>query len=118
MKSPLYHLFLLSFLFGTLTLNVALADDVTAREINTSGIAVSFNDLNLADPAGLDSLYQRVESAAYEVCGVENFRVPLDVERKNRDCVSHSVDNATMKIDGVKFSAPHQPKLVAGIIGS
>ena len=118
MKLHFLPLSLLGSVLGALTLNTALADEVAIHDFKTAGIVVSYHDLNLANSAEFDNLLRRVGAAADKTCGVENFRVSLDVERKNRDCVSHSIDNATAKIDDVKFTAPHQPKLVAGIIGS
>lgn len=113
MRSPLYRLCLLSCLLGALSLNVAVADDS-----NDGSVAVPFYDLNLANPSGLESLNERIEYAAHKVCGVENFKVSLDIERENRECVSRSIDKANAKIDDAGLTAKHQPKLVAGIIGS
>ena len=113
MNSHFYRLSLLGAVLGTLTINVALADDVATHEINTGSIAVSFDDLNLAKPAGLASLHQRVESAARKVCGVENFKVSLDIVRKNRECVSSTIDSAMGKIDNTGLTALHQLNLTA-----
>ena len=111
MKSYLYRLFLVSSILSVLTLNAVLADGVVTREFSTGNIAVSYADLNLANPKGLDRLYWRVRSAAYRVCGVENMRVSLDITRKNRECVSSAIDNAIGEIGDVRLTALHQSKL-------
>lgn len=105
MKSRYNSLFVLGSALCVLTLNTALADEVTTHKINTGNVAVSFDDLNLAKPAGLASLHRRVESAARRVCGIENFKVSLDLVRKNRECVSSTVDLTLGKIDGVMLTA-------------
>jgi UrcA family protein len=118
MRSPLFRLFLLSCLFGTFSLNVAVADEPASRQTNSGSVAVSFDDLNLANPAGRDSFMERIEYAAHKVCGVDNFKVSLDIERVNRECVEQSIDKATGKINDTNLTASHQPSLVEGIIGS
>ena len=105
MKSHLLRLTLLGSVLSAFTLNIALADDVATEQINTGGIAVSFDDLNLAKPAGVNSLHHRVESAARKMCGVENFRVSLDIARKNRECVSATINSAMGKIESNSFTA-------------
>ena len=112
MKSRFYRLSLLSIMLGTLSLNAALADDIATHNVSTGNIAVSFADLNLASPTGLANLYQRVQSAADKVCGVDNMRVSLDIERKNRVCVSWAIDNAIGEIDDVRLTALHQTILM------
>lgn len=105
MKSRIYRLSLLGVVLGAFTVNVAIAGTPATREVNTANIAVSFEDLNLARPAGVSSLHHRVEAAARNLCGVENFRVSLDIERKNRECVSATTISAMSKIDDGGFSA-------------
>ena len=113
MKSHLYRIILLGSLLGALSLNIALANDVATDESNAGRIAVSYEDLNLENSVGLDSLYQRVEWAARNVCGVENFKVSLDIVRKNRECVSQSIDHAIGQIGDARLTALHQSKLMA-----
>jgi len=108
MKSHIYRLSLLGAVLGALTMNVALADGAATYETNVGNIAVSFDDLNLAKPAGLNSLHHRVESAARKVCGIENFKVTLDIERKNRECVSATIDSAMGKIENGGLTALYQ----------
>ena len=105
MKPHLLRLTILSSVLSAFTLNVALAGDVATEQINASGISVSFDDLNLAKPAGINSLQQRVESTARKLCGVENFRVSLDVARVNRECVSATINSAMGKIESNSLTA-------------
>lgn len=110
MKSSLYRLSMLSLMLGVLPLNFTLADEAAINE--TSNVTVSYDDLNLASTAGLDRLYRRVKSAAHEVCGVENFKVSLDIVRKNRECVAGSIDSAIGQIGDTRLTALHKSKLV------
>ncbi len=108
MKSHLYRLSLLSVMLGVFSLNTALADDATIRELSMESIVVSFADLNLANPEGLNNLYRRIKSAAHKVCGVRHMKVTLDVRRKNRDCVSRAIGETIGKVDNVRLTALHQ----------
>ena len=108
MKSHLYRLSLLSVMLGVFSLNTALADDATIRELSMESIVVSFADLNLANPEGLNHLYRRIKLAAHKVCGVRHMPVTLDVRRENRDCVSRAIGEAIGKVDNVRLTALHQ----------
>jgi len=108
MKSTIYRLSILGFALSALTVNIAFAGDATTSGTNSANVAIPVNDLNLAKPAGLASLHHRVESAARKVCGVESFRVSLDVERKNRDCVSATINSAMGKIQSSGLTAMNQ----------
>ena len=108
MKSHLYRLSLLSVMLSVFSLNTALADDATIRELSTESIVVSFADLNIANPEELNNLYRRIKSAAHKVCGVENIKVPLDVRRKSRECVSRAIDKSIGKFDNIRLTALHQ----------
>jgi UrcA family protein len=111
MKSHLLRLTLLGTVLSAFTFNIALAGDVATDEIEAGNITVSFDDLNLAKPAGVDSLHNRVESAARKLCGVESFRVSLDLVRKNRECVSATIDSALGKVEGTSLTAVNQVTL-------
>ena len=113
MKTNLYRLSLLGSLLAVLSLNSALANDVAAHETNVGSIAVSYDDLNLENPVGLDSLYQRVAFAARKVCGVGNYKVSLDIVRKNRECVSQSIEHAIGQIGDTRLTALHQSRLMS-----
>ena len=108
MKPYLHRLSLLSVMLGVFSLNTGLANDATIRELSTGSIAVSFADLNLANPEGLDDLYRRIKSAARKVCGVRNMKVSLDVMRRNQECVSWATDEIIGKVDNVRLTALHQ----------
>ena len=113
MKSYIYRLSLLATVLSALSVNIALADEGATQAFNNDGITVTYHDLNLANSEGLDSLYRRVESAARKVCGVENFRVSLNIARKNRDCVSSSINAAIGQIGDTRLTALHRAKVEA-----
>ena len=112
MKSHLYRLSLLGSFLAVLSLNCALANDVATDEIYTGSIPVAFDDLNLDSPVGLDSLYRRVEFAARKVCGVGYVKVSLDIVRRNRECVSGSIEHAIEQIGDTRLAALHQSRLM------
>ncbi len=112
MKSRLYRFSILSLMLGVLPFNFILADDAAISEVRSDVVTVSYDDLNLANPAGLDSLYRRIRFAANDVCGVENMRVSLDVVRKNRECVAGSIESAIGQIGDARLTALHKTKLM------
>src|SRR5882724_11188609 len=65
---------------------------------------VSYTDLDLARPAGDEKLYQRIKSAARDVCrwleGPE-----LDKIKPHRDCVDTAIGRAVVQVNHPQFSA-------------
>ena len=118
MKSHILRLSLLGSVLGALTLNVALADEVAYHDFKNGGIVVSYHDLNLSKAAGVESLKRRVDSAANRMCGVENFRVSLDIVRKNQECVSWLTDKAILRIGDERITAFEESKIAARITAS
>lgn len=110
MKSRLFNLSLL-VLLGAFAFNTAMAGGADTSSLKTGYMTVSYADLNLASSSGLDVLYLRIKSAAHKVCGVENMRVPLDLERRNRACVDSAIDGAVNGIDDVRLTHLHQARL-------
>jgi UrcA family protein len=59
---------------------------------------VSFKDLNLKSTEGVTVLYQRIRSAAKEVCGNVDLR-DLAAVRAAKDCVDKAESRAILAVD-------------------
>lgn len=75
--------------------------------------AVSTGDLDLDRPAGVATLYQRIQAAARAVCREE----ALDFRQNTRSfapvswrktCVAQAIDGAVADVDNVRLSALHR----------
>ena len=118
MKTNLFRLTIFVAL-GALALNTAMAESTRSNSVNTSSIAVSYADLNMASTEGLDILYRRIKSAAHKVCGVDKMpgrpvdkmRVSQDIVSRNQACVADAIDDAISDINNVKLTYLHQARL-------
>src|SRR5262245_9290523 len=59
-------------------------------------ITVSYADLNLTNATGAKRLYQRIETAAAQVCGPENGNLGTHLRRKS--CISRAVREAVAEV--------------------
>lgn len=112
MKTNFKRLSLLAALLGALTLNIAIAGETQLNNADRNVIAVPYQDLNLANKAGLDQFYARIRFAARRVCGVENMRVSLDIERNERACVASAMNKAIEEINDSRLTALHEAMLL------
>jgi UrcA family protein len=81
-----------AFILSALTFTAATAAE-SAEPVKSE--TVRFGDLNLASPAGAETLQQRLKAAAYRVCD-ENLGVKSDVfaKRRARTCQILAVQRA------------------------
>jgi UrcA family protein len=65
---------------------------------------VKFQDLNLANTAGADALYTRIQSAAERVCAVSG-EPKLGAASASRKCTKEAVTRAVEKLDLATLTA-------------
>jgi UrcA family protein len=88
---------------------VAFAAPSFARSDEPRQVSVSLADLNLDSPAGAESAYRRLESAARKVCkGAESRSASTQVEWKR--CMSHALGGAVASVDHAGVSGLHLAK--------
>ena len=75
--------------------NGALASDLAMPALQKT---VSFADLDLSRTEGAEALYQRLRSAARQVCAPADGK-SLAQKQRYRACVSEAVSNAVVQID-------------------
>lgn len=74
------------------------AETQAAGRTVTQSVTLSYGDLNLADPAGAEALYARIEGAARRVCAPEPDMRDLTLRRDWHQCRTDAVDNAVAEI--------------------
>lgn len=82
----------------------ASADDVTtvtaANVTEVGEVTVNYADLNLSSPEGQEALYNRIASAARQVCGPTDYRRAggISYAKSNRQCFADSLSRAMSEI--------------------
>ena len=61
-------------------------------------VAVFYGDLNLDRPAGISALYNRLETAADEVCAPRHSGRDASLERDRKACYSDALDTAVYNV--------------------
>lgn len=89
-----------------LTAHAARATDFEPRGEPAQAV-VRYADLNLANPDGVQRLYQRIVASAHAVCGNVDPR-DLAVWSRVRTCTDHSVARAIAAVGHPGLSAFHQ----------
>lgn len=75
-----------------------------------ASMTVSYADLDLHNPDGLSTLYQRIVTAATIVCGGDSGRTSLSELSEFRRCSSHSIRYAVISVGNDDLSALHVRK--------
>lgn len=73
-------------------------------------ITVSYAELDINKPRGLEVLYSRIERAAKSVCGFENSPRQLSRMRQAKACYQTAVDDAVRQINRPTLTALHLAK--------
>jgi UrcA family protein len=71
---------------------------------------VTYGDLNLANPQGVEQLYQRVVGAARQVCDSLDGR-SLQEKEQFSTCVKQSIARAVATVDQPALTALHSTKV-------
>jgi UrcA family protein len=70
-------------------------------------VAVSYEDLNLNTPSGVDALYARLRAASRSVCDVGQRRALVDV-MASKDCYRHVLETAVGNANLPTLTARHR----------
>jgi len=90
---------------GAVTLSASLLAAARAAEDPLPMRVVSYADLNISTSAGAKVLYQRIKSAAQQVCPGDNFH---DIEVwQARECIQKSIDAAVKSVHSPALTALH-----------
>ena len=92
--------FTIALLCGLLSVPAVATTGFWMEESKNNAITVPLADLNLSDEVGVVRLYQRLKTAARQVCGSQDYRISgLQQSRLNKQCYSQALDSAVNEID-------------------
>lgn len=77
-----------------------------AFETGTSTVTVNFSDLDIERGAGVETLYQRLRTAAKSVCGTKDAR-NLNEMQEWRACYKQALDGAVEKVNNDRLDELH-----------
>lgn len=72
-------------------------------------VKVSYDDLNIDNDAGVETLYRRLKNASAEVCGYSRFKSqrPVLKDTESRLCYQKTLTRAVQQIDSDKLNKLH-----------
>ncbi len=85
----------------------------TSSHLETNKATVSYADLNLENEEGVRVLYQRLQYASKEVCGVASLKIPQSIlarssrRRATQQCYRETLSNAVDKFDNEDLTRIH-----------
>jgi len=91
-------------------LNIPASLMAAPHKNGQSNVTVTMSDLNLSSMEGNRALYQRLVTAANEVCGKDQFYVTrnISVLMYAEQCIDETVDNAVETINNPILTALHK----------
>jgi len=106
----------LSELLSALTVSATMCLPCLASEAATDapGIRITYGDLNLATPAGVEVLYARIRGAAKQYCEPERMLTGTRVSTTYDRCINDTVATAVRKLNQPGLSALHAARSGAG----
>jgi len=91
---------------GLLTGSAAFAGDQATAGVVTKSVTVRFADLDLRHPAGVETLYKRLQTAARQACGIYDTRDIKGV-RAFKSCREAALSKAVAQIDNERLAKVH-----------
>jgi UrcA family protein len=90
-----------------LALSAQAGDDAAPGTIRTQ-VVVTFDDLDLASPAGARTLYARLRSASQQACGNRPDARDLRGYMAYQSCYDSALEKAVRKVDNGHLLALHR----------
>lgn len=78
-----------------------------SAETGSSGARVNFQELNLDNEAGAETLLRRIRYAARQACGARNGPMDLDERAAIRRCVRDAIEQGVSDVNRAELSALH-----------
>lgn len=85
---------------------VSSLGNANLSELKVESVRVSYADLNLTEKAGQETLYQRIRSAADDVCG-EVRGIAISEVIQKRECVEKALSDAVKEVGNEELIARH-----------
>ncbi|MEM8767259.1 MAG: UrcA family protein [Pseudomonadota bacterium] len=101
--------FSIALLCGVLSLPAVATTGILSDNSREIAVTVPAADLNLSEQKGVEKLYQRLKSAARQICGSQSIRGAgsLELSRMNKQCYLEALDSAVHKVDNDKLTLLH-----------
>jgi UrcA family protein len=94
---------------GAFTADAGVVARPAARQVDTRSVTVRYADLDLSEQAGVESLYQRLRTAARHVCGSKETRY-LEAVRDWRRCHNTALEQAIKEVANERLTAVHEDR--------
>src|SRR5687768_3273105 len=78
---------------------LAHADRLNGAIGSAPSITVSYSELDISKPAGLEVLYTRIKRAARSVCGFDHSPRELSRGRRSMTCYQTALDDAVRQVN-------------------
>lgn len=89
---------------------LAHADRADGAVGSLPSITVSFGELDLSKPQGLELLYMRIKRAAKAVCGFERSPLTTLRRRNSSSCYESTLEVAVRQVNRPKLTALHRAR--------
>lgn len=99
----------MALLCGVLSAPTIATAGLLTHESNEPAVEVPLTDLNLSHSEGVVELYQRLQAAARQVCGSQDFRIvgSLKIVHLHKQCYGQALNTAVQTIDNPQLSELH-----------
>ena len=71
-------------------------------------ITISYSELDVSRPRGVEVLYTRIKRAARSVCGIDRLHRELSGGRRAMACYQSTLDDAVMQVNRPTLTALHR----------
>jgi UrcA family protein len=95
---------------ATVALSLSAPQFAMASGTVTKSITVPYSDLNLANAAGANALYQRIRGAARKVCTLDGEVWYGTQSPALRQCIHSAIEQAVMKVNSPVLVAMYKAK--------
>jgi UrcA family protein len=95
----------------------ARAGESAVQTVGVTRVVVRYGDLDLTSPAGAQTLYARLSSAASKACGGEPGTRDLLSRMSYQDCRSTALDRAVSRVGSSQLQALHEESSEGSSVG-
>ena len=86
------------------------ADPVDRTPGSIPSITLSYSELDISKPQGLETLYTRIKRAARSVCGIERSPTTMFRGRQAMACYQTTVEDAVRQANRPRLTALHRAR--------
>ena len=108
-KATKHTRFTIALICGVLSVPAIATTEIVSDKSDDFAITVPAADLNLSSKDGVEKLYQRLKTAAREICGSQDYRTAgsFKQSRLNQTCYTDALDSAVNKVGNNTLTEMH-----------